>query len=373
MKTTSIEEARFAKTLAIISMLVISITALARAAEFHLERVFGPEVPTGPYKHPACLTELDNGDLYLVYYGGEGEYAVETAVFGSRRKRGETAWSPPHPIARDPLRSVGNGVVWQAPDGVVWLFYVVRDGETWSTSRIQLKVSRDRAETWSDASVLALAPGMMVRNRPIVLADGHYLLPAYHETGHDPEVVGADSSSLFFRYNPTTRKWTETGRIRSAKGNIQPAPVELAPGHLVAYCRRGGDYNPRTIGFLVRAESDDSGKTWTEGADSSFPNPNAAVDFLKLSSGNLLLVYNDSMSNRTPLTAALSTDGDRSYPARRNLAEGPGDFAYPIALQTRDGKIHVVFTSERRKVINHATFDEGWVKSAATDRRSCDD
>ena len=32
----------------------------------------GPEVPTGPYKHPACMTELKNGDLYLVFYGVGG-------------------------------------------------------------------------------------------------------------------------------------------------------------------------------------------------------------------------------------------------------------------------------------------------------------
>lgn len=334
----------------------------ASAGELQVERVFGPEVRTGPYKHPACLTELDNGDLYLVYYGGEREYATETAVFGSRRKSGETRWTTPTSIARDPLRSVGNGVIWQAPDGLAWLFYVVRDGPTWSTSRIQLKVSRDRAETWSDASVLALEPGMMVRNRPIVLADGGYLLPAYHETGHDTEVVGADSTSLFFRFDPKTRKWSETERIKSAKGNIQPAVVELAPGHLVAYCRRGGDYSPKTIGYLVRSESRDGGRTWTEGVDSAFPNPNAAVDFLKLKSGSLLLVYNDSMTGRTPLTVALSTDGDKSYPRRKNLAAGPGDFAYPIALQAHDGTIHVVYTTERRKVIMHATFDEEWVK-----------
>ena len=42
------------------------------AGELRIERVFGPEVPTGPYKHPACMTELKNGDLYLVYYGGAG-------------------------------------------------------------------------------------------------------------------------------------------------------------------------------------------------------------------------------------------------------------------------------------------------------------
>jgi predicted neuraminidase len=331
------------------------------AGELRVERVFGPEVPTGPYKHPACMTELRNGDFYLVYYGGKGEYATDTAVFGSRRRKGEADWSPPRVIARDPFRSTGNAVVWQAPDGVVWLFYVVRFGATWSTSRIQVKVSTDEAETWSDASLLALEEGMMVRNRPIVLKGGDYLLPVYHETGHDTESVGPDSTSRFLRFDPKAKAWTEGGRIRSPKGNIQPAVVQLDDGRLIAYCRRGGDYDPKTIGYLVRSESRDGGRTWGEGRDSRFPNPNAAVDFLKLRSGRLLLVYNDSMSGRTPLTATLSADEDRTYPFRRNIAEGPGDFAYPIAFQARDGAIHVVFTSNRRTVINHATFDEEWV------------
>jgi predicted neuraminidase len=337
------------------------LVGTAAGAELRVDRVFGPEVPTGPYKHPACLAELDNGDLLLVYYGGEGEYATDTAVFASRRKAGEASWSPPKPLARDPLRSVGNGVVWQAPDGLVWLFYVVRDGPTWSTSQVQFKVSNDRGASWSDASVLSNEPGTMVRNRPIVLSDGHYLLPAYRETGHDTEFVGPDSTSLFFRFDPKARAWEKTGPIRSPKGNIQPAVVELEPGHLVAYCRRGGDYSPKTVGYLVRAESRDGGRSWNEGVDSTFPNPNAAVDFLKLRGGRLLLVYNDCFHGRTPLTVALSSDGDRTYPAKRNLAEGPGDFAYPIAFQARDGKVHVVFTSDRRRVVNHAVFDEAWV------------
>jgi predicted neuraminidase len=332
-----------------------------RAGELTVTRVFGPEIPTGPYKHPASMTELANGDLYLVYYGGAGEYAIETAVFGSRLKKGKTKWSDPRPIARDPFRSVGNGVVWEAPDGVVWLFYVVRFGETWSTSRVEVKISRDGAETWSDASVLSLEEGTMVRNRPIVLSSGDYSLPVYHETGHDPEKVGADSTSLFLRYEPAKRVWTKTGPIRSPKGNIQPAVVELEASHLIAYCRRGGDYDPKTIGYIVRAESRDGGLTWSEGKDSAFPNPNAAVEFLKLKSGRLLLIFNDSMTSRTPLTAALSEDQDRTWTSRRNIREGDGDFGYPSAFQARDGRIHLVFTSEGRTVVNHAVFDEEWV------------
>jgi predicted neuraminidase len=343
----------------------LATVRLVGAGELTIERVFGPEVPTGPYKHPACMTELKNGDLCLVYYGGDGEYAVDTAVFGSRLEKGQTQWTRPRPIAHDPFRSVGNGVIWEAPDGLVWLFYVVRYGETWSTSRLQFKVSRDNAETWSDASVLSLAEGDMVRGRPIVLNNGDYLLPIYHETGHDPELVGADSTSLFLRFDPKKKTWTKSGPIRSAKGNIQPAVAQLTDNDLVAYCRRGGDYSPKTIGYIVRAESHDGGLTWSEGKDSNFPNPNAAVDFIRLASGRLLLIYNDSMTRRTPLTAALSSDQDKTWPIKRNIAEGDRDFGYPSVFQARDGRIHLVFTSERRTVVNHAVFDEDWVANGA--------
>jgi predicted neuraminidase len=337
----------------------------AQAAGVRIERVFGPEVPTGRYKHPASITGLHNGDLYLVYYGGAGEYATETAVFGSRLKKEETAWSTPRPIARDPFRSLGNAVVWQAPDDTVWLFYVVRFGATWSTSRIQAKISRDNAETWSDAFMINLDEGMMVRNRPIVLANGDYLLPVYHETGRDTEAVGPDSTSLFLRYDGKTKEWKPTGRIRSKTGNIQPAVVQLSDTHLIAYCRRGGDYKPTTQGYIVRAESRDGGQTWSEGLNSPFPNPNSAIEFLKLASGALLLVYNDSMTQRTPLTAALSTDSDKTYPYRRNIVEGRNSFAYPIGFQDPDGSIHIVYTSDQRTVINHAVFTEDWVRAGS--------
>ena len=331
-------------------------------AGMRIERVAGPEIKyTGPYKHPAAIAELSNGDLYIVWYGGQGEYAASTSVWGTRLRRGATRWTDPKAIAKDPLRSVGNGVVWQAADGAVWLFYVVRHGETWSDSRIQGKISRDLGETWSDAFVVSEQPGVMVRGRPHALPGGDFLLPVYQETGHDPEVVGAASTSLFLRFDAARRTFTPSAPIRSRNGNIQPAVAALDDGRLVAYCRRGGGYGPGTQGYIVRAESGDGGRTWSEGRDSQFPNPNAAVDFLRLASGKLLLVFNDSMVDRTPLTVALSKDNDRTWPVRRNLAEGPYDYAYPYAIQTRDGLIHVVYTSHQRTVVNHAVFEEGWV------------
>lgn len=320
-------------------------------------RVFDASEP-GAYKHPAAITQLANGDLYLAYYGGSGEYGDDTAVYGARRDAATRRWSHPEVIADTPDRSEGNPVVWQAPDGKVWLFYVNRYGATWSTSRIKAKISVDGAHTWSDSFLLTFEEGTMVRGQPIVLADGDYLLPVYHETGDDREETGAGTTSFFLRRDARTGKWSETPRIRSATGNLQAQVVELEPGHLIGYLRRGGNYEPTDDGYLLRAESRDGGKTWTDAVPTGFPNPNAAIEFIRLQSGHLLLVYNDSMNERTPLVAALSTDGDRSYPHRLRLAGGDNTFAYPYAIQARDGTIHVICTTDHRQTILHFELEE---------------
>ncbi len=335
--------------------LILPYTSLANGIQIH--RVFGPEHP-GPYKHPASITELQNGDLYIAYYGGSGEYTTDTAVYGSRLKAGETEWSFPQVIADTPNRSEGNPVVWQAPDGIVWLFYVNRYGDTWSTSRVKVKISKDGAKTWSDSFILTFDQGTMVRGQPIVLNNGDYLLPLYLETGADTEMTGADTSSFFMRYNPNTKKWKRTNLIHSAMGSLQAQVVQLTDDHLICYIRRGGNYEPTDDGYLLHAESRDGGWTWSDAVQTKFPNPNAAVDFIKLKNGHLLLVYNNNMNERTPLTAAISTDNDNTYPYRRNIAEGDNTFAYPYAIQTRDGKIHVLYTTNSRTTIMHAVFEE---------------
>lgn len=77
------------------------------------------------------------------------------------------------------------------------------------------------------------------------------------------------------------------------------------------------------------------------------------------------MVYNNSMSDRNPLTVALSEDKDATWPWKRDIAKGKDSFAYPVAIQTRDGLIHVVYTSNQRKVVNHAVFSEEWLRTGA--------
>ena len=89
--------------------------------------------------------------------------------------------------------------------------------------------------------------------------------------------------------------------------------------------------------WTVRSESLDGGKTWSEGVDSKFRNPNSAIELLKLKSGNLLLIFNDSMSSRTPLVAALSKDNDKSWPFQRSIAAG-ADHLHAGHTETEQGR-----------------------------------
>src|SRR5689334_7483681 len=99
-------------------LMLIAFAANSAIADENIliERVIGPEILTR-YKHPASFTELVSGDLYLVYYGGAGEYADDTAVYGARRPKDGERWTRPVVIADTPFRTDGNAVVWQAPDG----------------------------------------------------------------------------------------------------------------------------------------------------------------------------------------------------------------------------------------------------------------
>jgi predicted neuraminidase len=73
------------------------------------------------------------------------------------------------------------------------------------------------------------------------------------------------------------------------------------------------------------------------------------------------------------MTLALSADGGRTWPLRRDLETGDGycltnnsrdgldrELSYPTVHQTADGRLHVASTHHRR-AIQHVVVDPAWV------------
>jgi predicted neuraminidase len=130
--------------------------------------------------------------------------------------------------------------------------------------------------------------------------------------------------------------------------------VQLTGGQILAYLRPGGKG-----GVIWRTVSDDLGETWQSPTPTKTPNPNSGFDLIRLMSGNLLIAFNDSNSERTPLCLALA-DENENWRFMYCLEDGPGEYSYPSLIQTTDGFIHIVYTYQR-KHIEYATFSEDWM------------
>lgn len=62
-------------------------------------------------------------------------------------------------------------------------------------------------------------------------------------------------------------------------------------------------------------------------------------------------------------------DGAKTFPDASILETNPkGDFGYPTVLQTRDGKIHILYTSDERTVVRRIVLTEADLKSGESTR-----
>ncbi len=343
------------KTLVAVALLLLPLVARARDARdrpyFRAELIFAPgSVPGRPSCHASTLVELPDGELLAAWFAGTEEGAADTAEVGARLARGAARWSTPVVLVDTRGKSDGNSVLHVDRQGRVWIFYVTKERERqpqWAQCRIKCRVSGDAGRTFGPERILREELGWMVRNKPLDLANGDLLLPIYDER---------DWTSRMFISPDDGATWQASAPLVGRGGNIQPTVVQRADGSLLALMRTGSSHHR-----LWRAESRDNGRTWSAPVETPLPNPNSACDMVRLANGHLVLVFNNSEHDRTPLTVALSTDEGRTWPWRRDLETGAGEFSYPAVIQARDGLLHVTYTWQRRS-IKHAAFNEAWIR-----------
>jgi predicted neuraminidase len=314
--------------------------------------------------HVASICELPGGGLAAAWYTGSHEGAPDVAICFSARAPAEAKWSPPRPIMtrevaeRDlnrHIKKVGNAVLFSNDAGHLWLLYVSVSIGGWSGSSINLTESADLGRSWSPSRRLTLSPffnlGELVRNQPVALSDATWVVPIYQELlGRVPELLWLGESVD----GPRTAKT----RIDGGRSGFQPALAILSPTSALAFLR---DFSAHRR--ISTARTDDAARAWSIPRELNLPNPDSGLTSLRLTDGRIVLIFNDSKTARNNLRLAVSEDEGQTWTRCATLAEeDTTGVAYPYALQTRDGQIHVVYTW-RMGGIKHVVFNESWLSA----------
>lgn len=293
-----------------------------------------------PESHASTIAETKDG-LIAAWFGGTKEKNPDVEIRVSRLRDG--SWSPPIAVA-DGVQSSGprqptwNPVLFQPRDGPLMLFYKVGPSpqQWWG----MVMRSTDGGQTWSSPE--RLPDGILgpIKNKPVQLDDGTILSPS------SVELLGKSRVWQIHleRSEDGGKTWKSSGPLNDGEKiqAIQPS-VLVHPGGLVQMVGRTRQ------GRIFDIWSKDKGKTWGEMALADVPNPSSGTDAVRLQDGRFLMVYNDSPRERTPLNVAISNDGKVWKPVLV-LENEPGGFAYPAVIQGRDGKVHITYTWNRKRI-----------------------
>ena len=372
---------------------------------------------SGVQSHAANLATLPDGSLGCVWFGGTQEGLSDISVWFSRLAPGAAEWNTPQQLSHDTARSEQNPILFNAPDGRLWLLHTAQRAGHQDTAVIRCRTSADGGHSWDEPRDLLPGSGLFVRQPPVVRRDGAWLLPVFRcRALPGLRWSGDDDDSIVYLSHDCGRSW-QTREVPASTGCVHMNIVAGSggPDHLLAF------YRSRWADWVYRNESHDGGESWSAPQPTAVPNNNSSIQVVRLATGRLAMVCNPvnashaterrvslydeiesddaaakplpeaSAANatgrrlafwgtpRAPMALMLSDDDGRSWPMRRDLECGDGycmsnnsaeqrnrELSYPSIHQTADGRLHVAYTHHRQH-IRHVRCDEAWVATLPAD------
>jgi predicted neuraminidase len=310
------------------------------ASEFLYDTASFPEC------HAATIAETPKG-LVAAFFGGTEERNPDVCIYVCRKDRGAAKWTAPLNVANgiqsDTLRyACWNPVLYQIPHGDLLLFYKI--GPSPAKWKGWLVRSKDGGVSWSKPWPLPEGFLGPIKDQPVALSNGALLCPTSVE-GHGWKVH-------FELATKAATHWEMAGPVPAADFllAIQPTILLLKDGTIEALCRSDNR-------AILSTTSKDNGKTWSALTPTTLPNNNSGIDGTTLADGRQLLVYNhvlpptgQTKGERSPLNVAWSPDGQTWYAAVVLEDDHTGQYSYPSVIQSKDGKIHIVYTWHRKKI-----------------------
>ena len=305
-----------------------------------------------PRCHSSNLIALPDGSLLCAWWSGSEEGAPDNVILSALRPAGQRGWQAPRVLTDTPDTTDSNPVFFLYSAEQLWLLY--RTGLPWV--RLMRIRSNDLGLTWSKPEIFLDEPGVTLRSGILRLENGRIIIPLMRY--HDRDGALSQAKSVFLLSAKAEKGWDFSKEFDSAIQGNEPALAQRKDGSLLAFMRPYGIDSGRL--FIIRSESRDRGRTWSEPELTDLKNPSSAVDLHRLRNGHLVLAFNDNQKSRTDLSLALSLDEGQSWSSRRVLENALGRFSYPSLAQSMDELVHVSYTF-RRTHIKHVEVNEAWI------------
>jgi predicted neuraminidase len=347
----------------------------------YIETFITPEGFSEPLSHVASLAPLSGGRVAASWYSGSREGAKDVGIYLSKLNPAKRIWSKPRRVldrgkaSRDlsrHVKKIGNSMLYSdraslaaqsaqpaqpAQVEKLWMFYSTVSEGGWSMSTLSYTYSLDEGLTWARSRRMQLSPALNltnnVKNKPIPMDDGTFLIPAYHELKEKfSEAIIFDPESMTYRKS----------RMSSFYRAIQPAISAGHGGELTAIFRNMSRDSRK---FALLSKSHDGGQTWSRLTETDLLNPNSGLDTISLSDGRLLVAANDLEDSRHRLSLLVSDNNGRNWKRIHIVeeAEETNEFSYPYLIRDTEGRIHLAYTYNRKR-IKHVMFNEAWLASA---------
>jgi len=339
--------------------------------------------------HASSLAFLADGTLTCVWFGGTMEGMGDISIYMSRLAPGATQWSEPEKMSDDPAKSEQNPLIFNAPDGRVWLLYTSQTSGDQDTAVVKARISEDGGKTFAQPFILSDLPGIFIRQRIVVNANGDWLLPSFR-CGSIPGQRwsgSADTAGVLISRDGG-KSWTYS-EIDNTLGAVHMNILPLDSDRMIGFFR------DRYARHVLSSASTDKGLTWSTPQPIELPNNNSSIQATGLADGRIAMVYNHSNVDsdsarrqslydeidsdkapvaqtgtaavwgvpRAPLSLSVSANQGASFERRLDLDTGDGyclsnnskdmlnrEFSYPSIAQGADGTLHVTYTYYRRAI-----------------------
>ncbi len=346
---------QFLRTTGILSAATL-LSLSAKAADSGNEVVLNLD-PThdNPRNSEGSFVTLKSGRILFIYtrfLGGAADHSPAQLVSIQSDDGGRT-WSrePKIVVENPPGANVMSVSLLRLRGGPIALFYLAKNSLL--DCRPVMRISTDEAQTWSEPRHVGDAPGYFVLNndRVIQLQSSRLVAPVgFHRSrGSDPQnyrSLDMRAIALWYLSDDAGKTWQEADDwwalpMRTTTGLQEPGVVELADGHLFSWARTDQ-------GAQFGCYSTDNGKRWSAPEKTDLESPASPASIKRLpGSSDLLALYNDHSGRfpfpkgkRSPLVAAISSDGGKTWPHRKLLEDDQtGWYCYTAIHFTEDAAL----------------------------------